>query len=158
MWPNRPAALLEADAGLLDPGPGDGFAAAGDGIAAGISVVGDIKGAQNLTISGAVTGSVFLPRNEVRVRAGAVVNANITARLIEIEGRVAGDLKAAERIIIRSSSTVEGDIVSPQIQLEEGCRFKGSVQMNEPDVKQQPPSKPRVIGEPGAVRIKVAVG
>ncbi|MGA8261570.1 MAG: polymer-forming cytoskeletal protein [Arenicellales bacterium] len=156
MWPNRPVAFEAANADLLTSGAN--FGETGDGIARGIRIVGDIKGTHDLSIAGSVIGSVFLPRNQVLVRSGAQVVANVTARVIEVEGTVTGDLKAAERVVIRSSSTVEGNIVSPQIQLEEGCMFKGSVQMHEPDVKTQPPSKPRVVGEPGAVRIKMVAG
>jgi cytoskeletal protein CcmA (bactofilin family) len=128
------------------------------GIASGIRITGDIKGSQDLLIDGHVTGSVFLPDNRVLVSPIAHVHANITARIIEVAGIVVGDLKASEHVIIRNASSVEGDILAPQIQLEEGCQFKGSVQMREPDVSRQPPSKPRVIGDPGAVRYKSANG
>lgn len=111
------------------------------GLTRGIRIVGEIRGDEDLAIAGEVVGSVFLPRHQVRVDSGADVQANITARVIEVDGRVVGDLKAGERIVIRSSSVVDGDIVSPQVQLEEGCEFKGSVQMQEPDLKKEPPVK-----------------
>lgn len=158
MWSSKPASPVIGDLDSLNPDVDNNSVLYGEGIAKGIRIVGDIKGRHDLCIAGDVTGSVFLPDNQVLVRSSAQVNANITARVIEVEGLVAGDLKAAECVLIRSSSTVEGDIVSPQIQLEEGCRFKGSVQMSAPDVKRKPPSKPRVVGEPGAVRIKAVAG
>lgn len=157
MWPNRPASSEPRSDGLRDPDIDGGFELPGDGIARGIRVAGDIKGRSDLTIAGDIAGSVFLPANLVRVRATANVDANITARVIEVEGRVNGDLMAAERIVIKGSSIVEGDIISPQVQLEEGCRFKGSVQMSKPDVKRKPLSKPRMVTEPAAIRIKEAV-
>lgn len=116
----------------------------GSGVTRGIRISGQINGDEDLVIAGEVVGSVFLPGHQVRVESGADVQANITARVIEVEGRVAGDLKAGERIVIRSTSVVDGDIVSPQIQLEEGCEFKGSVQMQEPDLGQEPPLKSQV--------------
>lgn len=128
------------------------------GIARGLRVNGDIKGSHDLLIEGRVTGSVYLPDNRVLVAAGADVHANIVARIIEVAGTVVGNLQAADYVVIRGSSTMEGDILAPQIQLEEGCQFKGSVQMREPDIAHQPPSKPRVIGDPGTVRFKSANG
>lgn len=125
-------------------------------IARGIHVAGEIKGSNDLYIDGDVSGSVFLPDNQVLVGETADIHANIVARVIEVAGTVVGDLKATDRVVIRKSSTVEGDIVAPQIQLEEGCHFKGSVQMRDPDVSQQPPSKPRVTGDPGIVKFKAA--
>lgn len=156
MWPDRPAAFVAAKAGLLGSGAVHGFTASGDTIARGIRIVGDIKGAGDLSIAGAVIGSVFLPRSRVQVHAGAEVHANITARIIEVDGRVVGDLRATERVVITSSSTVEGDIVSPQIRLQEGCLFRGSVQMNTPDIKVQPPREPRANRGENAVDVRVA--
>lgn len=127
-------------------------------IGRGIRITGEIKGDHDLYIEGEITGSVFLPDNMVLVGATADVHANIIARIIEVAGTVIGDLKATDHVVIKSSSTVEGDIVAPQIQLEEGCQFKGSVQMREPDVSHQPPAKPRVVGDPGTVRYNTANG
>lgn len=158
MWSNKPASPAPGDVDSLEPDVDNNAMLHGEGIAEGIRIVGDIKGGHDLSIAGDVSGSVFLPRNQVLVRPSARVNANITARVIDVEGLVSGDLKAAECVVIRSSSTVEGDIVSPQIQLEEGCKFKGSVQMREPDVQSQPPSRPRVVGEPGDIRITAVAG
>jgi len=130
----------DPDAGVAEHGeaPGRSHGAA---VTRGIRITGEIRGEEDLLIAGQVIGSVFFPRSGVRVEAEADVWANITARAIEIEGRVAGDLRAGERIVIRSTSVVDGDIIAPQIQLEEGCEFKGSVQMREPDLELEPPVK-----------------
>jgi cytoskeletal protein CcmA (bactofilin family) len=91
MWPNRPAAFVAANADLLTSDVDGEFDTSGDGIARGIRIVGDIRGSHDLSIAGSVTGSVFLPRNEVVVRASAEVIANVTARVIEVEGTVTAD-------------------------------------------------------------------
>lgn len=103
----------------------------GRGIAGGLRIVGEIKGHEDLFIAGAVSGSVYLPDCGIHVGPDADVDADMTARVIEIEGRVTGDLSASQRIAIRSSATVTGDVISPQIQIDEGCKFKGSVQMRD---------------------------
>lgn len=158
MWSIKSTSFEPGRVELLEPDISGGLQPPGDGIARGIRIAGDIKGRNDLTIAGEVTGSIFLPQNAVLVRATAEVHANITARTIEVEGTVTGDLVAAERVIIRRASVVEGDVVSPQIQLEEGCRFKGSVQMSEPNVKHKPSSKPRMVDEPATVRMKAVAG
>lgn len=156
MWRNDSEPATFGDAG----GRGAQAAVSGEGgtlgIADGIYIFGDVAGRHNLTIAGSLTGSVFVPENRVVVCRSGDVRANMTARVIEVEGSVAGDLKAAERVVIRKSSRVEGDIFSPQVQLEEGCQFKGSVQMSEPDVSRKPPTRNRVIGEHGTVNIEAA--
>ena len=127
-------------------------------IGRGLCVTGEITGSRDLYIEGEVSGSIFLPDNHVVVGGTADVQANISARIVEVAGNVIGDLNAADRIVIRSSSSVEGDIMAPQIQLEEGCQFKGSVQMREPDMSQQPPVRARAARDPDAVRFKAANG
>ena len=48
-----------------------------------------------------------------------------------MEGRVEGNLKAEEQVILRSAAIVEGDIAAPRVVLEDGARFRGGVDMGE---------------------------
>lgn len=148
MWSNKPSTsrspndespARDAETGRRAPGPASGVEIgpdaspkSGRGIAGGLRIVGEIKGGEDLFIAGEVSGSVYLPDCGIHVGPNADINASMTARVIEIEGRVTGDLTASERIAIRSRATVMGDVVSPQIQIDEGCKFKGSVQMRDP--------------------------
>lgn len=156
MWSNKPSASTppsgdsperDAEPRSRAPGPASGRGVgreagppSGRGIAGGLRIVGEIKGRDDLFIAGEVSGSVYLPDCGIHVGPNADINANMTARVIEIEGRVTGDLTASQRIAIRSSATVTGDVISPQIQIDEGCKFKGSVQMREPGEPQKHPA------------------
>jgi len=48
---------------------------------------------------------------------------------ISVEGSVVGELAASERIVIFRSGCVEGNIKAPRIMLEDGAKFKGSIDM-----------------------------
>jgi cytoskeletal protein CcmA (bactofilin family) len=61
-------------------------------------------------------------------RDGTVIG-NITARTIVIEGRVKGDLRASESIHLNASAQVEGDLHTPSLQLSEGARYQGTIDM-----------------------------
>lgn len=161
MWTNKPSAHVPETAEPAMAGSVVGFPVAGPddasgGVAGGLRIVGEIKGREDLFIAGDVCGSVFLPDCTIHVGPDADVSANMTARVVEIEGRVTGDLTASERIAIRSTGTVTGDIVSPQIEIDEGCRFKGSVQMREPDVEQGAPAGSRLVAGAGNASIEAA--
>lgn len=160
MWRNKPAARTPIDRDPEETDVDVRLQTAGrrdlQGIAKGLRVTGEIEGDQDLSIAGEVSGSVFLPNSEILVGSTAGVHADITARVIDVEGNVTGDLTALERVVIRGSSVVTGDVVSPQVQLEEGCRFKGSVQMRVPDVQREPPARSGQYGGPGAVSGKSA--
>lgn len=94
-----------------------------------ISIKGDVTGSEDLLIEGKVDGSVNLELHSVAVGAEGKVNANITGRVITIEGVVEGDLTAQEQIILRGSAHVQGDIKAPRVVLEDGATFRGLVDM-----------------------------
>jgi cytoskeletal protein CcmA (bactofilin family) len=95
-----------------------------------ISVSGDISGDEDLVLDGQMEGSISLPKNEVMIGPEGKVKANIKALKVSVEGRLTGDIKSGERVVIRHSGRVEGNIVAPRVVLEDGCQFKGSVEMN----------------------------
>jgi cytoskeletal protein CcmA (bactofilin family) len=96
-----------------------------------IRIQGDVSGDEDLLIQGHVKGSVTLEQNAVTVGSEGEVHASIQARLVTVEGRVVGDLIAEERVILRSSARVEGDITSPRVVLEDGANFRGGIDMGE---------------------------
>jgi cytoskeletal protein CcmA (bactofilin family) len=46
-----------------------------------------------------------------------------------IEGEVDGNVFAQEQAILRTSGAIRGNISSPRVILEDGSRFKGSIDM-----------------------------
>jgi cytoskeletal protein CcmA (bactofilin family) len=97
-----------------------------------ISIKGDVTGSEDLLIQGRIDGSVTLDNHSVGVGSEGRVNANITGRLITIEGTVEGDLTAQEQIVLRGSAHVKGDIKAPRVVLEDGATFRGLVDMGAP--------------------------
>ncbi len=96
-----------------------------------ITIKGEVSGNEDLLIQGQVEGSVELELHSVTVGRDGRVKANITARVVTVEGNVEGDLLAEEQIILRSSARVMGDITAPRVVLEDGASFKGLVDMGE---------------------------
>lgn len=94
-----------------------------------ISIKGDVTGSEDLLIQGQVDGSVTLDQHAVTVGGEGRVNADIRGRIINVEGRVEGDLTADEQIILRGSAHVHGDIKAPRVVLEDGATFRGLVDM-----------------------------
>lgn len=112
--------------------PGGGRPGAGQAVIGGsIRIRGEVAGDEDLVIEGRVDGSVDLDQNAVTVGPDGDVTADITGRVITVEGHVEGDLTADEKIVLRSSARVEGDIRAPRVVLEDGARFRGGVQMGD---------------------------
>ncbi len=95
-----------------------------------IQISGDVTGNEDVRIEGRVEGTIKLSDNVLTVGKEGQINATVTARAIFVEGKVEGDLKSDERIVIKSSGNVRGKIVAPRVTLEDGCKFKGSIDMN----------------------------
>ena len=100
-------------------------------IGSAITIKGEVSGDEDLLIEGRVEGSVDLEEHAVTIGADGSVTASITGRTVTIEGRVEGDIRARERVVLRASSDVQGDITSPRVVLEDGARFRGGVDMSE---------------------------
>ncbi|MDR2878068.1 MAG: polymer-forming cytoskeletal protein [Chromatiales bacterium] len=99
-------------------------------IGATIRIKGDISGEENLTIEGTVEGTVTVKEHSLQIGKNGRLNADVFAKIIRIEGHVEGNMHAEEQVVIRSSGVVRGNIVSPRLTMEDGCSFKGSVDMD----------------------------
>ena len=114
-----------------------------------IIVRGEISGEEDLLIEGRVEGKVDLRQNAVTVGAKGVLAAEVQARLVLIDGEVDGNLNAEEQIVLRKSARVRGDIAAPRVTIEDGARFKGSIDMEPKAVRPvaaSGPSRPTVVG------------
>lgn len=107
-----------------------------------ITIKGEVSGDEDLLIQGRVEGSVDLEQHAVEVGREGRVKANITARVITVEGEVEGDLEADEQIVLRPSARVKGDIAAPRVVLEDGANFRGMVEMGEPARSERKASSP----------------
>lgn len=94
-----------------------------------ITIHGDVTGEEDLIVAGTIEGTVNLKENNLVVDENGHIMANITARIIRVDGEVKGELRASEKVVIKPSGNVSGDIRSPRVVLEDGCQFKGSIDM-----------------------------
>lgn len=94
-----------------------------------IRIDGDLQGDEDLVVEGKVTGTVQLKSHTLTIGSQGQVKARVYAHTILVEGTVDGDLYASERISIRQSARIEGNIYAPRISLEDGARFRGTIDM-----------------------------
>jgi cytoskeletal protein CcmA (bactofilin family) len=95
-----------------------------------IHIDGDLRGEEDLTIDGEVNGTVQLKNNSLTIGTQGKVRADVYAHSIHVEGYLEGDLYGSERVNIRKSAQLRGNITSPRVSLEDGARFKGSIEMD----------------------------
>jgi len=87
-------------------------------------------GEEDLLVQGQIDGTIDLRNNTLTVGEQGTVKANVLAKTITIEGSVEGDIYGKERIEIKSSSHVRGNLVADRVTLEDGAKFKGSIDMD----------------------------
>lgn len=95
-----------------------------------IHIDGDLRGEEDLLIEGEVNGTVQLKNNSLTIGSKGKIRADVYAHSIHVEGFMEGDLYGSERVNIRKSAQVRGNITSPRVTLEDGARFKGSIEMD----------------------------
>jgi cytoskeletal protein CcmA (bactofilin family) len=117
-----------------------------------IRIKGDVSGDENLVIEGRVDGKVSLGEFRVDVGPNGQVNADIEAKVVKVDGQVQGDITGTEKVIISRSGNVRGNIKAPRMTLEDGAKFKGSIDMDPGDSK--PAAKP--VADKQAARPEVA--
>jgi cytoskeletal protein CcmA (bactofilin family) len=95
----------------------------------GKSVVirGELSGSEDLYIDGQVEGTIELREHHLTVGPNGRVQANVNAKEVVIQGTVKGNAKAIDRVEIRKSGSLTGDIVAARVVIEDGAFFKGSI-------------------------------
>ena len=92
-----------------------------------LTIKGGISGSEDVYIDGEVEGTIELKENTLTVGPNGKVQANVNARAITILGLVQGNVRASERIEIRKTGSLDGDLVTARIVIEDGAVFRGSI-------------------------------
>jgi len=108
-----------------------------------IVINGELSGSEDLTIEGRVDGKIELRDHVLTVGSNGKIKAAVSAKAIVVLGHVQGNLNATEKVDIKDSGSVEGDIVAPRVAIADGSHFRGSIDMQKKD---QPTAADRPLG------------
>ncbi len=117
-----------------------------------VLVKGQLSGSEDLYIDGEVEGTVELRDHNLTVGPNGRVNASLHARDIVVLGKVKGNVQASDRLEIRKSGSLVGDIVTARVVIEDGAYFKGSI-----DIQKAPAAVPAAKAEPRRAEVS-AIG
>jgi cytoskeletal protein CcmA (bactofilin family) len=112
-----------------------------------IKIKGDVTGDESLIIEGKVEGTVDLHNSDLTVGRSGEVHANVTANCVRIDGEVKGDVSGIEKVIISKTGRVQGNIVGPRVTLEDGAKFKGSIDMDPTTAVKLVAKEPKAAGK-----------
>lgn len=92
-------------------------------------VEGRIDGSEDLTVDGRVVGTINLSEI-LTVSTDGVVDGNVNARGVRVDGTVDGEITATEYIHLTASSRVRARLVAPIIRMDDGAKLAGEVEMD----------------------------
>lgn len=134
--PASPLPALASDGGTaVQPAPGSAAApraaAAAEARAyldCGSKVSGKLYFESPVRLDGQVEGEIAA-RESLVIGESAVITAQIKGALVVIAGKVSGDVTATQKIEIRPSAKVLGNLSTPVLVIQEGALFEGHCAM-----------------------------
>jgi cytoskeletal protein CcmA (bactofilin family) len=93
-----------------------------------VVIEGDIQGNENLQVEGRFKGSIKLA-GDIFIGPTGVVDADVEADNIVIQGQVNGNVLARKQLQIQSSGKLLGDCTAQSIDIKEGALFEGRSKM-----------------------------
>jgi len=94
-----------------------------------LCIKGEISGSEALYIDGRIEGKITMPESRVTIGRNGKVDASIQAREVVIMGKVTGNIECSDRVDIRAEGSVNGDISTARISVEDGAALKGGIQV-----------------------------
>src|ERR1041385_787407 len=107
-----------------------------------VIVKGELSGSEDLYLDGEVEGTIELSGNSLTVGPNGRVRANTNAKDIIVHGKVNGNLRA-DRVELKKSALVTGDIITQRVVIEDGAFFKGGIDIQREQAKETPRVDPR---------------
>ncbi|MGH9437163.1 MAG: bactofilin family protein [Terriglobia bacterium] len=117
-----------------------------------VTLHGDLNGDEDLTIEGQFEGTLNLQDHCVTIGQQGQVKADITARQVVVSGKLNGKINARDKVEIRRTGSVTGDLTSAGVAIEEGAYFKGSIEILRDGDKAAPAPAPRALASAIAIK------
>ena len=95
-----------------------------------LTIKGEVSGGEDLLIEGRIEGRLSLTGCSITVGREGRLKADLLAKTFQVDGFVAGTLQGEEWIRLSETGRVRGKLIAPRVILEEGCNFKGTIDMD----------------------------
>jgi cytoskeletal protein CcmA (bactofilin family) len=109
-----------------------------------VIIKGELSGSEDLYLDGEVEGNIDLRNHNLVVGPNGRVHANVFAKDVVIHGKVDGKVMGSEKVELKKSAVVNGDIETQRIVIEDGAFFKGAIDIRKGDAKAEAVARPTV--------------
>jgi cytoskeletal protein CcmA (bactofilin family) len=105
----------------------DNFRADVAHIGKSVLIKGELSGSEDLYLDGEVEGNIELRDHSLTIGPNGRVRANIHAKDVVVFGKVDGNVAGNDRVELKRSAVLMGDIATQRIVIEDGAFFKGAI-------------------------------
>ena len=99
-------------------------------------IKGELSCGEDLYIDGQVEGTIDPKGNRLTIGPHGRVKANVNASAVVVQGKLEGSIQASDRVDLKQSAVVTGDIATQRISIDDGAYFKGRV-----NIQKESPNK-----------------
>ena len=98
-------------------------------ISADVQIIGTIKSNGPIRIDGKLEGDLICAADAV-IGRNAVIKGGLQVNSVVIEGAIQGNITAKDKIDMKSTAKVHGDIAAKRLAVEDGVTFIGRSEVN----------------------------
>ncbi len=98
-------------------------------IAEDVEITGNVKCESNIQIDGKLNGDLACAGNAI-IGKTCVIKGNLSVTTISVLGQVNGNILAKDKIELKSTARLNGDIRSRRLTVEDGVTFVGKADVN----------------------------
>lgn len=109
-------------------------------ISSEVEIIGTVKTSGSIQVEGRIEGEI-LSEGDVGIGKSGSVKGNLRVNSVTVAGTVQGNIEAKDRIELKSTARLLGDIKSKRLAVEDGVTFVGKSEVN-------PSGQPIKIDEP----------
>ena len=96
-----------------------------------VKIVGTIAGEEDLSLDCRIEGNVSASC-AVLIGANGIIQGEVAGDSVTVLGHVIGNITAKQKVILKPSAKVEGNICCASFVVNEGASFEGNIQMRAP--------------------------
>ena len=99
-------------------------------IGTSLFISGEVTSQEDITIHGRVKGQIRMQEGALLVAQTGSVDADVEGARVTIQGTLAGNVAAAERIELTPTADVSGMLTTCAILMHDGATFNGSIDID----------------------------
>jgi cytoskeletal protein CcmA (bactofilin family) len=106
-----------------------------------VEISGNIKCESNIQLNGKLNGDLTCGA-QAMIGDTSAVKGNLSIETISVMGQINGNITAKDKIELKSTARLHGDIRAKRLTVEDGVTFIGKVEVNPAGTSAATPTKP----------------